>query len=157
LLHKDKRIVAPATFLLTQKLLAMPELSGFVLVGGTAPAMQIGHRNSIDIDLFSREDFSTKALIRRIKEFYPVEVTLERKNTILSIVNKIKVDFIRHDYPFIKPPIDEDGIRMLSMEDIAAMKFHAIIPSGKRLKDFIDIFFLPERLSMEAMMGFFCC
>jgi hypothetical protein len=155
MLHKDERIVDPATFLLTQKLLAIPELSGFVLVGGTALALQMGHRNSIDIDLFSRQDFSTEKLIKSIKDFYPVEVTLERKNTILSIINKIKVDFIKHDYHFIKPPIEEEGIRMLSMEDIAAMKFHAIIQSGKRLKDFIDIYFLLEHLSMEAMMGFF--
>ena len=155
MLHKHPRIISPATFLLTQELLAMPGLSGFVLVGGTALALQLGHRNSIVIDLFSREDFSTEILVKSIRDFYPLEVTLERKNTILSIVNKIKVDFIKHDYPFIKPPIEEKGIRMLSLEDISAMKFHAIIQSGKRLKDFIDIYFLLEHLSMEAMMGFF--
>lgn len=54
MLHKEKHIISPETFLLIQKLQALPELKGFFLVGGTALALQIGHRNSIDIDLFTQ-------------------------------------------------------------------------------------------------------
>lgn len=52
MLHKDPFIIAPETFKLTQKLQSLPELKDFVLVGGTSLALQLGHRNSIDIDLF---------------------------------------------------------------------------------------------------------
>ena len=54
-----------------------------------------------------------------------------------------------------KDPIEEEGIRYLSAEDIAAMKLNAIINSGKRLKDFIDIYFLLEHYTLFDMIGFF--
>ena len=155
MLHKNEFIVTPDTFKLIRELQMMPELKDFQLVGGTALALQLGHRNSIDIDLFTQNDFDDTEIVRLIGSKYILKEIFRRKNTIISLLNNIKTDFIRHDYPFIKPPIEEDGIRMLSMEDIAAMKFHAIIQSGKRLKDFIDIYFLLEHLNMKAMMGFF--
>ena len=73
----------------------------------------------------------------------------------MSFINKIKVDFITHNYPFVKPPITEEGITFLSKEDIAAMKLNAISNSGKRLKDFIDIYFLLEHFSMNQMIEFY--
>lgn len=60
-----------------------------------------------------------------------------------------------HHYKLLFPPITEEGITYLRKEDIAAMKFHAIIQSGKRLKDFIDIYFLLEHFSMKQMIDFF--
>ena len=64
-------------------------------------------------------------------------------------------DPIKYAYPLIHPPITEEGITFLSKEDIAAMKFHAIIQSGKRLKDFIDIYYLLQHFNMQQMIGFF--
>ena len=55
----------------------------------------------------------------------------------------------------MRPPITEEGITFLSKEDIAAMKLNAIINSGQRLKDFIDIYFLLEHFSIKDMLGFF--
>lgn len=52
--HKNPLIISPHTFQLIQQLQSLPELAGFYLVGGTALALQLGHRNSIDIDLFSQ-------------------------------------------------------------------------------------------------------
>jgi len=63
MLHKDKFIVAPETFKLIQQLQALPELKGYNLVGGTALALQLNHRNSIDIDLFTQAEFDTDALL----------------------------------------------------------------------------------------------
>ena len=57
MLHKDPFIIAPATFQLIQELQNLPELKSFVLVGGTSLALQLGHRNSIDIDLFTHKEF----------------------------------------------------------------------------------------------------
>ena len=155
MLHKNAFIVTPDTFKLIRELQMLPELKDFHLVGGTSLALQLGHRNSIDIDLFTQNDFSDTDIVKLASSKYVFKEIFRRKNTIISLLNNIKTDFIKHDYPFINPPIEEEGIRMLSLEDISAMKFHAIIQSGKRLKDFIDIYFLLEHLSMEAMMGFF--
>ena len=97
-----------------------------------------------------------------IHKKFGVQEIFRRKNTIICLIDNIKTDFIKHNYPFIKPPIQEEGIRFLSKEDIAAMKIHAIIQSGKRLKpacpagrDFIDIYYLLEHLSMNDMIAFF--
>ena len=76
-------------------------------------------------------------------------------HTVLGVVDTVKTDFIKHDYPLISAPISQEGITYLGMEDIAGMKFHAIIQSGKRLKDFIDIYFLLEQFTMDQLIGFF--
>ena len=66
MLHKDSFIIAPETFSLIQKLQRFPELENFVLVGGTSLALQLGHRNSIDIDLFTTDDFTTETIINSL-------------------------------------------------------------------------------------------
>lgn len=133
----------------------MPELKDFYLVGGTALALQLGHRNSIDIDLFTLNKFDDDDIIELVTKEYKVGEILRRPNTIICLLNNIKTDFIRHNYPLLKPTVTEEGITFFSKEDIAAMKFHAIIQSGKRLKDFIDIYFLLHHFSMKQMVGFF--
>ena len=155
MLHKDPFVIAPATFGLIQQLQSIPELNEFYLVGGTALALQLGHRNSIDIDLFTINKFDDAFVIDLISKQYSVNEILRRSNTIICLINNIKTDFIRHNYPILKPPVREEGIHFLSKEDIAAMKFHAIIQSGKRLKDFIDIYFLLQHFSMKQMVEFF--
>jgi len=154
MLHKDHFIIAPETFELIQALQSLPELKDFFLVGGTALALQLGHRNSIDIDLFIQNDFSEDDILNLLIKKYEVQEIFRRKNTVISLVNNIKTDFITHNYPLLLPPITEDGITFLSKEDIAAMKFHVIIQSEKRLKDFIDIYYLLQYFNMQQMIDF---
>ncbi len=118
-------------------------------------ALQLGHRNSIDIDLFTQSDFEADYILNLLNSKYQVKEVFRRKNTIISLINNIKTDFIKHSYPHILPPITEEGISFLSKEDIAAMKFHVIIQSGKRLKDFIDVYYLLQYFSLQQMLEFF--
>lgn len=155
MLHKNPEIVSPETFALIQQLQAFEELSSFHLVGGTALALQLNHRNSIDIDLFSQTDFDYELLATFLKSKFSFEEKFVRKNTIIGFINQIKVDFIKHPYEYVNPPITEEEITFLSKEDIAAMKLNAIINSGQRLKDFIDVYFLLEYFSVEDMLAFF--
>ena len=156
MLHKDPFIVKPATFQLIQQLQALPELKEFYLVGGTALALQLNHRNSIDIDLFSMNEFQNDTIINFIKSRqFDFDVKFNFKNTIIGFINTIKVDFITHAYPLVLPPITEEGITFLSLQDIAAMKLNAISNSGKRLKDFIDVYFLLEHFSLNEMIEFY--
>ncbi len=152
MLHKDPFIISSGTFQLIQQLQALPELNEFYLVGGTALALQLGHRNSIDIDLFTRNEFDAQALIETLSDKYDLIPAAKFKNGLMAIINKVKSDFIRNNYPLINAPITEDGITFLSLEDIAAMKINAISNSGKRLKDFIDIYYLLECFSMEHLI-----
>jgi hypothetical protein len=155
MLHKDPFIISPETFSLTQKLQSLPELNRFHLVGGTALALQLGHRNSLDIDLFSQSDFDYGTITDLLRATFSFDENYVRKNTIIGFIDKIKVDFITHRHPYVNPPITEEGITYLSKEDIAAMKLNAIVNSGQRLKDFIDIYFLLEYFSINDMLGFF--
>lgn len=120
MLHKNPSIIAPATFQLIQQLQGVPELKDFFLVGGTALALQLGHRNSIDIDLFTQNDFTAEEIESLLKNNFTYTATVARKNTVLAVVNNIKTDFIKHNYPLILAPITEDGITFLSKEDISA-------------------------------------
>ena len=155
MLHKNPLIISPHTFQLIQQLQSLPELSGFYLVGGTALALQLGHRNSIDIDLFTQNNFTITEIEYALKGKHDFITTVSRNNTILGVIDTVKTDFIKHDYPLINAPVTEEGITYLSKEDIAAMKIHAIIKSGKRLKDFIDIYFLLQQFSMEQIINSF--
>lgn len=155
MLHKDNSIIAADTFSLIQELQKLPELSGFHLVGGTALALQLGHRNSIDIDLFCQIDFVSKALGEAISSQFNFGISEIEENKLIGFINNVKTDFITHKYIYVNAPITEEGITYLSMHDIAAMKLNAISHSGQRLKDFIDIYFLLEHFSISDMLKFF--
>lgn len=153
--NKDPFVIKPETFELIQQLQAKDFLKDFYLVGGTALALVLGHRNSIDIDLFTQNNFSTLELSEQLSDFSSVSISFDRANTLMCVINDIKTDFIKHNYNLINKPISEEGIIYLSIEDIAAMKLNAIARSGKRLKDFIDIYFLLELFSVSQMLGFY--
>jgi hypothetical protein len=155
MLHKDPELIDPKTFEMIQRLQKIPELANFYLVGGTSLTLQMGHRNSIDIDLFTQDAFDNATIIEIVKEYVNFTPIHNFRNTIIGVTDVIKVDFIRHNYPFVLPPICEEGITFLSKEDITAMKLNAIVNSGKRLKDFIDIYYLLEYFSMNEMLHFF--
>jgi hypothetical protein len=132
-------------------------LRGFNLVGGTALALYLGHRTSIDIDLFSDFDFDTAQMLERIQHDYPLQLYYTAPNTIKGSIENVRVDFIAHRYPFLNQPAEIDGFRMLSEPDIIAMKLNAISTSGQRSKDFIDIYFALEtkKYSLADMLKFY--
>src|SRR5664279_799304 len=74
MLHKNPKLIAAETFNLIHQLQALSELEGFHLVGGTALALQLGHRNSIDIDLFHKEGFSSIDLSEILKKYFKVRI-----------------------------------------------------------------------------------
>ena len=155
MLHKDTHIIPPATFSLIQKLQSISELKDFYLVGGTALALKLGHRNSIDIDLFTQIEFEPHELAETLSTHFDVIINLIKKNALLAVIDNVKCDFIRHNYPLINKPIFEEDISFLSLEDIAAMKVHAITNSGKRLKDFADLYYLLEIFSLSEIIDFY--
>ena len=139
--------VAKDTLALIKRLMAEPRLNDFTLVGGTALALTLGHRNSIDIDLFTNASFEANALG---KELNATNIrTL--KNGVFCFIDNVKIDLITHAYPEVVPHQTVEGVRMMSLTDIAAMKLHAIVQSGKRLKDFADIYFMLEHMPLSAM------
>jgi len=120
------------------------ELKDFFLVGGTALSLQIGHRISIDIDLFSEKEFDAPSLRKYLEDNYHLTDSKSIKNGVFGFINDTKIDILTHAYPQFRPLEVIEGIRMSSLEDIGAMKLNAIHNSGERKKDFIDMYFLLE-------------
>jgi len=128
------------------------QLREFFLVGRTALSLQIGHRISIDLDLFSITSFDEGQLLMYLEDVYKFKLDYQSKNTLKGQINAIKVDLITHSYPLVSPMIVDEDIRMASTEDIAAMKLNAIAGNGTRLKDFIDIAYLSSSLTLNQMV-----
>lgn len=128
--------------------------SDYVLVGGTSLALQIGHRNSIDLDFFSKKEIDESLFLEKLNQFGNVIVLKSSKNILITSINGIKTDFVNYNYPWISEKKIVDKIPLASMEDIAAMKLNAISGRGNK-KDFIDLFFLLNEFSLEQMINFY--
>lgn len=148
------RTVEPRTLELLKQLMALDEIKPFYLVGGTALALQLGHRASIDLDLFTVEQYDMEALINLLTKKYHLSIEYQEDQMLITYIDGIKVDFVKMSYPILFPPLYEDGVRMLDIRDIAAMKLKAITQRGSK-KDFYDIFFLIRDYPLGDLLGFF--
>ena len=146
------KTVEPFTLELLTELMRKPYLKDFVLVGGTALSLQIGHQISIDLDMFSNCDFDANELRQFIEDDYAdFDTMLIRSASLITTINRIKVDFIRFKYGFQYPVIVRNGIRLADIKDIAAMKLDAITGRGKK-KDFFDLFYLLKRFTLPELL-----
>lgn len=142
------------------KLMKSDVFNDFRLVGGTALSLQIGHRESIDIDLFSDSEYGTL-------DFNSIENYLQENfqyvdflNTIPAMgksyfigenkENTVKLDVYYTD-SYIQPPIEIDGIRMATIEEIIAMKID-VVQRGGRKKDFWDLHDLLDSYDISQML-----
>ncbi len=149
--------IEPLTLDILNGLMQMPALNEFYLVGGTALALHFGHRLSVDLDLFSTTEFNNEALIVPLQEKFAGFVYRNTHNPIglFGSIDGIKVDFVKHHHhPLIENPVNEGGIRILSIPDIMAMKIAAIMKRGVK-KDFWDIAELLQYYSVEDFIRFY--
>ncbi len=147
-----KETVTTTTLELLTELMHDNHLSNFFLVGGTALSLQIGHRISIDIDLFSQNPFDENAMLNYLAANKGFQLSYKDRNTLKGEINGVQVDLITHAYPLVNELKAEEGIRLASIDDIAAMKLNAIVGNGTRAKDFLDIAYLSCYLTLEQMM-----
>lgn len=150
MLHTET--VAGTTLELLKKLEAEKRMSGFNLAGGTALALYLGHRVSVDLDLFTPKPFNVAGLAAFLHDNYGFRTDFTEKNTLKETIDGVKIDCISHQYGYLGKPNEEDGIRLYSMEDLVVMKLSAIVDNGSRLKDFVDIAFLSTRYSFYSML-----
>lgn len=148
--------VEPNTLVLLKSLQKIKEFSKLRLVGGTALALQIGHRKSIDLDFFGEIELTGNEIISILYKHNFTEIVIEneRKNIHQFRINDIKVDFVNYSFKWLSEALFVDEIYMASQEDIAAMKLEAITNRGSK-KDFIDIFFLLKNFTLPQMLDFY--
>lgn len=146
--------VESSTLELLKKLQRLPVLEQTRLVGGTALALQLGHRKSIDLDFFGTVDCEAEYLRESIAGVASLTILKESPHIHIYIVDGIKVDIVNYKYPWLDDVVLEQGLRLASVSDIAAMKITAIIGRGTK-KDFIDIAFLLHHFSLEEILHFY--
>jgi len=117
---------------------------GFYLAGGTAAALQLGHRQSVDLDFFSRQPFDPGELVDRLSGLGGVQVVHTAPGTLHVHVNAVRVSFFRYAYPLIAPVVSYEGVDLASLRDISLMKIVAVSDRGSR-KDFVDLYAISTR------------
>ena len=158
-------IASPLLLECLHKIMSDKAFDNHYLVGGTALALQRGHRISIDIDMFTNQlygEMKTDVIADALQELFPYIDGLQKlkaTQTVYSLFvgnnkdNCVKLDICYDENP-IFPLINSNGIRMVSEKDIAAMKINAITQDRQRKKDFWDIHDLLETYSIEDMVTF---
>ncbi len=126
----------------------------FYLAGGTGLALQLGHRQSIDLDWFSEQNFSNEKIKNNLALLGSFKLLGEEKGTIHGTLDEIRVSFFYYGYKLLFPLIKFGNIDLADERDIAAMKIDAISSRGSK-KDFIDLYFLSEKYSLTELIDFF--
>ena len=148
------KTIEPHTLELLKKLTQEPFLAKTRLVGGTALALQYGHRMSIDLDFFGEIEEDNTTIREILRKIGSISVYKETTNIKIYSINGIKVDFVNYKYPWIDTVIEKDGLRLASPKDIAAIKINAVEGRGTK-KDFIDMYFLLQHYTLEDILKFY--
>ena len=147
--------IEPGTLSVLNSLMKIAELKQFSLVGGTALSLKYGHRLSIDLDLFSTENFEHEPIIESLQKVFGNGFVYRGNFTkwgIFCQIENVKVDIVYYPHSIIHPIEKYSDIRIYHDNDLIAMKIQAILGRGKK-KDFWDIAELLEHYSMEEMIA----
>jgi len=151
----QKEAVAPEMITLIKELQGNSLFKDYILVGGTALALQIGHRTSTDIDLFTQNRQNAIALVDYFKKNYKNISIVIAKNTFTRIiVNNIKIEMVEYEDKLIEKPKTRESIRFAGKNEIAAMKLSAILKRTEP-RDFIDIAYLLKEIPLKKMFEFY--
>jgi hypothetical protein len=146
--------LAEPTKALFGKLTQCPWLSEFYLAGGTALALRLGHRTSVDLDFFSEKSFDEGRMIENLTKVGELEVLQKGPESVTGILDGVKLSFLGYPYPMLKPAIMFRGTFIASVEDIAAMKLDALSSRGTK-RDFIDLYCIAKHLPLSEILALF--
>jgi hypothetical protein len=125
----------------------------FYLAGGTALALQIGHRRSADLDFFSpTEDIPTVRAILEgaLAPFHPMLADSAWGN-LVYLAKDVRVGFYGYGYPLVAALIEAERVRLASIVDIALMKLDALLSRAAR-KDFYDLYFICQEIPLRQLL-----
>lgn len=126
----------------------------YYLAGGTALALQLGHRTSLDFDLYNINHFSNEELIKKLKSTFSTSFKANEnqpKDTLFTEIMEVKMSVFYYPYPLISSPVEFPPIKLASLEDISAMKVAAIVQRGKQ-RDFIDLYYLINKIGINKIL-----
>ncbi len=135
-----------------KKIKSLPEES--YLAGGTALALQLGHRTSLDYDFYTKNHFDTELILKDFQQDL-VDLRIDRvaNDTLIFTSEGISVSIFYYPYELIGNLVQFKEIKLASIKDIAAMKMIAISMRGKR-RDFIDVYYLLQKYNLKELIEF---
>lgn len=148
------KTLLPDTLRATKLASRIPIVKRAYLAGGTALALQIGHRTSIDLDFFTQEKFDENLVATDLSRFPEFKEDTRAWATVLGWIGKTRFSIFYYEPKLIDKLIPFEGIQLASKKDIAAMKLHAISDRGLK-RDFIDLFFLANEFTLSKMFDFY--
>jgi len=125
-------------------------LQEFYLSGGTALSLHLGHRESEDLDFFSKKIFDSKLLQTKLEKIGKLENLELAENTLNTFMKGVKLQFLGYPYPLLKPTVNFGNIKISSVIDIACTKLQTISMRGSK-KDFIDLYFILKKYALEKL------
>ena len=124
----------------------------FALAGDAALSLQIGHRLATDIDLAGQNSFDASLLSDHLSRKYQAGNIQAAKNKVSCLIGGVSVDLQSHQSSLIQPLLILEEVSMLSLEDLGAMKLHALVNKGLRFTEWVDIYKLLEQETLEQLI-----
>jgi hypothetical protein len=115
-------------------------LSDFYLAGGTAAALQIGHRRSVDFDFFAPA-FNLDQIAQKLQATFQLEVTSSTAGSLHGMIGQTKISLLQYEPPLLNPTTEYRSVQIATLVDIALMKLVAVANRGSN-KDFVDLYFI---------------
>lgn len=148
------KTLLPDTLRAIQLVSTIPTVKQAYLAGGTALALQLGHRISVDLDFFTPEEFDENLVSTELSQLTAYTETRKAWATVLGQVGETKFSIFCYKHKLIDTTLSFEGIVLAGKKDIAAMKLQAIADRGLK-RDFIDLFLLAKEFSLDEMLGYY--
>jgi predicted nucleotidyltransferase component of viral defense system len=139
-----------ATAEVIRKIEDLDSLKNFYLSGGTALSLQLGHRESEDLDFFTKNIFSPQVLQQALMQYGNLENVIIEEGTLNAFMNGVKLQFLYYPYELLEEPKTWNGISLSSTIDIACTKLITISMRGGK-KDFIDMYAILQKISLDEL------
>jgi predicted nucleotidyltransferase component of viral defense system len=147
-------VISPQVDGTSRRLAEVEALRNFYLAGGTALALHIGHRKSVDLDFFSAQPFDEDAFLANMQRLPGLSVLARSSQTLYLHVSGTKVSFIGYSYPLLFPLEYFRGLAVADVRDIACMKLSALASRGSR-RDFVDLYAVAQRHGLSTLVELF--
>ncbi len=129
-------------------------LTNFYIAGGTGLALHLGHRRSIDLDLFTGESFDPDTILGKVERLNGLQVLARDPETLHLSIGETKVSFLAYRYPLLFPCEELSEVKISDPRDIACMKISAIAGRGTK-RDFIDLYAVSRLYELDRLLTWF--
>jgi hypothetical protein len=129
-------------------------LDRFYLAGGTGLALQFGHRLSLDLDFFAKEQFDEEMLLQRVQALDGFALVAKAPHTLHATVQETKVSFLGYAYPVLFPTNPFLEVAVADPRDIACMKVSAVAGRGTK-RDFVDLYLCAKQYGLKEILRLF--